>query len=236
MKKTVTLFILTAMIACSGGGKTEKRIETIDTLSTDIPVVEPISNEEIEETKSVDSYAYYTKDEILSKMEKAVKAMKSPGTNSAIKETYLKLIVADIGNSQNTIEDKWGSPLKKDIEEFPDDDEPGPSKSIQSTYPMFEINLDFFPEEWLIQRIVTKTPGFGFGGLYIGVPECNKAFVEKLFSGLPDGSIRKNPKAEDQPEYWSITLYIEDNTSISLRFEEDGTISQIWYESQNYVY
>ncbi len=32
-----------------------------------------------------------------------------------------------------------------------------------------------------IIAISTKESGYGFGGIYVGLPECNKAYISKLF-------------------------------------------------------
>ncbi len=68
-------------------------------------------------------------------------------------------------------------------------------------FKQFHIVMDNFEKGiWIVSDLETSTPGFGFGGVYVGVPGCNKAYLLKTF---------KRYKPEKKEYKGEKTLYID---------------------------
>ncbi len=98
-------------------------------------------------------------------------------------------------------------------------------------YPQFDLEIKGENGVWSIERLSTSTPGFGFAGVYVGIPECNKAFIEKLFSQAE----RIHKSKLEGVEQWKISIFELAKTEVNILFNKNGTVKRVAYSSQNYV-
>lgn len=79
--------------------------------------------------------------------------------------------------------------------------------------------------------IDSDSKGFGFSGIYVAVPECNKDYIDRLFAHIhPDNIIREKFDGED---YYYISLNSQElgMYGITIYFDEKDLVKEV----QHYV-
>ncbi len=178
---------------------------------------------------TIDIYKYFSKEQIRENMDIALQIMKE----EPIKEywryqiLYEKILKHDnFTISLSKFEDKWG---KADSIRTSRDKE----KKILY-YPNFTLTakeLNGEDNACLVYSLETDTPGFGFGGLYVGVPECNKNFVNNLFKSIGKYKFINRAGYEE----WIISLEMRSLTILKIVFNHDNTVKYLHYSSTNSV-
>ncbi len=154
------------------------------------------------------------------------------GDEFYIPRYYLKLLAEEnFAVSPKQIEAKWGKPKKKKKEDVTNDltDEMQPLYTY--SYPQFDLQIEKFDTEWLVWSLSTSTKGFGFAGVYVGVPECNKEFITKLFTE----AIHTEKNIKNGIESWYITLEDANHTDVIITFDENEIVQKVLYGSGIYI-
>lgn len=137
---------------------------------------------------------------------------------------------------------KWGKPLFECKITYPKDyyyyTTCGITHSSFATYEPFEaswVHFEYNPEyqpEPSLTTFSTDRAGFGFGGLYVGVPECNKgAVLEYLGKWFGSECFSLYDKGEDLDEMLIVKLSHELPIEMTITFSEDGLVSSITYDT-----
>lgn len=99
--------------------------------------------------------------------------------------------------------------------------------AFSASWFVFRQSEEYSPEPNLV-RFMTERKGFGFGGIYVGVPECNKETVMNyLKRWLPEDRMTLNPKNDDFDENLWVSFSEEVPTSMTISFSEDGLVKWI---------
>ncbi len=242
--KKISILIAIALMAIiyscgnSGQGSNEQNTDSLATAeqvdNKQAQSEEQPSTTEQAETKIPDAelYKYFSKEEMSKKMQNALKTFENMKESFYAPELYIKLLKADgFVLSPKTIEGKWGKPEKQDNKTY---DSPVKSgKKVHSynyEYPYFTIEMNDVTSKWLPTNLTTNTPGFGFAGVYVCVPECNKDFIEKLFAKV---NIQKD--TENGVEKWTISLDDSSVADLTLEFNKSGTVKSMNYFATHYI-
>ncbi len=223
----------------SGQGSNEQNADSLVTVEQSKTEEQPSTTEQTD-VKILDAelYKYFSKDEISKNMQHALTVLQSAKVDendplmSEFAEKFAELLKKDGWVlSPKQVVSKWGKPQKEEQNTYDKPfDEKGKVHEYSYVYPHFELsNSDW--GEWRPGNLATSTPGFGFAGVYVGVPECNKAFLEKLFAKAEN--IEKSK--EEGVEKWNIVIFGPAMTELTLHFYENRTVKSIKYFSRNYV-
>ncbi len=181
------------------------------------------------EAEKAELYKYFSEEEIRSKMDSAMQYFSQ-------EDAYFDELLKKDGfvESPEELEKKWGKAKDKKVDKSKLDLGGGDVyERITATtkFNEFEITADNFDNMgWNISSIKTETRGFGFGGIYVGVPECNKEYLLKLFKKF-------NPEETevDGEKYLYISLSQEVARDINIELDNNGLVKSISYEAQTYV-
>ncbi len=244
---------LMAIIYSCGGSWQGSNEQNADSLATAEQVdnqqaqneEQPSTSEQAAPISEADLYKYFSKEEISEKMKYALKTLDSAEFDESeeIYETnidmYYKSLLRHNGFfnvSPEEAEKKWGKPTKQEKSKNDSGNE-----IVIYKYPHFTASFIMkgdwvddgdgkvsFKENlsWVMESLSTSTPGFGFAGIYVGIPECNKAYIEKL---LAKGKINLNKGKENGVEKWSIDMGAEDSIELTIIFTPSGTVKQVSY-------
>ncbi len=178
-------------------------------------------------------YKYFSKEEISAKMQHALSVLEKAekNDNDPFKSNILALYKDFIGEegwnvSPDALEEKWGKPTTKTEDSYVYPASESTVHSYEYTYPHFHVTINDM-NEWQAEKISTNTAGFGFAGVYVGIAECNKTFIEKLFAQAP--AIEKNS------DEWIITIYEPTGTKINISFNQDETVKEVSYNFGHYI-
>lgn len=130
---------------------------------------------------------------------------------------------------------KWGEPLSKCLIPY-NDEAYNPcdmSHTIIYTYDAFQITWEYFrnledqPLETVVSTIESSTPGFGLGGMYVGLPDQKaNEIAQYLAKWLPSSCIYR----DGSERTLSIMTDVEnDHSGITITFDKDDVISSISY-------
>ncbi len=172
------------------------------------------------EQEDAELYKYFSKAEIKAKMDTALKG-----------QYFSELLKKDgFAVSPKELEEKWGKAKEKKIDKSKLDLGGDIYDRVTATikFNEFEITTEQFDDgPWTIQSLTTETRGFGFGGIYVGVPECNDVYLLKLFKKF-------NPE-ESEDNYLYISLSQEVANYINIKLDNNGLVESIHYFAQTYV-
>ncbi len=248
--KKISILVVIALMAivysCGNSGQGSKEQKT-DSLATAKQVdnkqaqkgeQQSTTEQAAAKISDADLYKYFSKEEISKNMQNAVTILQSAKVDkddpfmSEFPEKFAKLLKKDGWVlSPKQVVAKWGKPQKEEQETF--DNPFGEKEKVHQysyVYPHFEFsNSDW--SNWRPGSLSTSTPGFGFAGVYVGIPECNKEFIEKLFAKAENIEKIK----EDGVEQWSIVIFGPAMTELTLQFNDNGTVKSMKYFSRNYV-
>ncbi len=171
-----------------------------------------------EEEKAV-VYKYFSEEEIKKGMEdaKRILCVADESIGSANIINYDDLFEKEgFALSPDELEKKWGKAKSREIETSELDIEEVKITSATMEFDQFKIDLlDGGPYGWGILSFETATRGFGFGGVYVGVPECNKAYLLQLFEKFEvsenQGNNRLNITLNGNEYYRGISIELDEN-------------------------
>ncbi len=237
MKKLHTLLLVAfvAIISSCGGSGQGSDEQNADSLATTEQVQteeEAVSEQTEVQVSEADLYKYFSKEEISEKMKYALKTLDSAYleeyedyTDTDIDYYYVSLLKHDGFWSVSPEEavKKWGKPTKQEKEESEYYDS---KERVTYDYSHFTTSFIMEGEEWIMESLSTSTPGFGFAGIYVGIPECNKAYIEKLLA--KGGSLLEKFK-ENGVEKWRIDMGSLSSIELTIIFTPSGTVKQVSY-------
>ncbi len=240
--KNLSIFLTIALMAiiysCGNNEKGSNEQKT-DSLATETAKqTQKQAQPSMTEAEKAELYKYFSKEEISKNMQHAMTVFDTAKINkddpymSDFPYLYSKLLEEDGWVLEpKQIVAKWGKPTKeeKNTYEHPLTTEEQVHK-YSYVYPHFELSTSDL-SSWQPESLSTSTPGFGFVGVYVGIPECNKAFIEKLFA--KSAGIEKNEV--EGVERWNIFIFGPTMTELTLEFNTDGTVKSMSYFSTNYV-
>ncbi len=191
------------------------------------------SNEQTstEKQEKDELYKYFSKEEIQKDMDNAMNILttvyESKGDVNIL--AYEDLLTKEgLAVSPTELEKKWGkaNSRKEEIEKYEVDvDDIYELKFAEMEFNQFKITLlDGGDYGWGITSFETSTPGFGFGGIYVGIPECNKEYLLKLFK-----EFEVKEENYDGNRYLSITLAHEFYRGLAIYLDENDLIKSISY-------
>ncbi len=175
-------------------------------------------------------YKYFSKEEIQKDMDNAMNILTTvdEGMRDSNILAYEDLFTKEgFAVSPKELEKKWGKAnsqkdetikmkLKEGIYEL---------KYSELEFKQFKIVLtDNDDYGWGINSFETSTPGFGIGGIYVGIPECNKEYLLKLFEKF---EVREN--SYEGNEYLLITLTDEFDRGLKIDLDENNLVKSISY-------
>ena len=200
--------------------------------------------------KTATLYAHFSRQTILQNMADATKKMNTQPTTSdddgykfALLMAYGEIVDKDINHILGRESDDWnydlndfirkfGQPLKMTLTNS-DTLDNRTSDWHTVDFPLFTIETwaDYYPinkkAEHEFIGIATSTPGYGFGGIYVGIPECNKEYIGKLFALVPQNNINKDTEKNS----WGIILYGGEGSynDIGITFDENDLVKSVSY-------
>lgn len=153
---------------------------------------------------------------------------------------YYEALLAELKEfvtPQVTME-KWGSPAFESMLPYSEDDYYyqgcGVIHSLFYTYDAFSASWfvykenEDFDQEPFLSEFKTNRKGFGFGSIYVGVPECNKVTVMSyLKRWFTEDKLNLYPKEDYADEWLSVSLGGELPVEMIICFSEDGLVSSI---------
>ncbi len=236
MKKLSILaaIALMAIIYSCGNGGNRSNEQNTDSVAT----ARQANNEQSQkgeqpsmtEQKKVELYKYFSKEEIGKKMQHALSILEKAKKDeddpffSDFLPLYKDLLKEDGWNiSPDALEAKWSKPITKKEDSFIYEADNSKVHVYEYTYSNFNLTL----HDLEVNKLSTSTVGFGFAGVYVGIPECNKAFIEKLFAKAP--AIDKNNNE------WNISISLPTQTNLNITFNPDETVKTVAYSFGNYA-
>ncbi len=181
-------------------------------------------------THSLLEYNYLTKKEIKAKMQRAVKLLHDKDNKLSCFSKYQLLLREDnFAKSLQAIKKKWGNPTEEST-----NSEYISGKNYDTfscLYPQFYVSNIYDSNNYLVNYLETRTVSFGFAGVYIGVPECDKTYVEKLF---------KNVAFISKHEFygkslWSISIQKSTRTFLYIEFDDKNMATKLTFEANSPV-
>ncbi len=240
----VAIALMAVIYSCGNSGQGSNK-QNADSTVTDKQAQneeQPSTSEQAAPISDADLYKYFSKEEISKRMQHALTVLEQ----SKVYEDNLTdfsplykdslLAVEGFASSPKQVEKKWGKPIKKEKDEYPSEySEDEVNVEYKYEYPHFKLTLENLGGsiEWIVASLSTDTPGYGFAGVYVGIPECNKAFIEKLFAKAED--ISKVEDEETGLEKWNIAIFSLAMTELTVIFNDDGTVKKVSYFSANGV-
>ncbi len=232
MKKLniVLAIALMATICSCGNSEQGSDEQNADSLATaeQTQTEEATSEQSEAQASEVNLYKYFSQEEMQSEMDKAVKLFSKNPSN------FGKLFVEEgFALSPDALEKKWGKAKKREV--VTPEPEPGEEEVYSTPYANLEfeqfiVSLDNYGKNWEISFFKTSTKGFGFAGVFVGVPECNKEYILKLFSKCEVSEEKGN-----SGEYLTVTLQKDPNIHISITLDDNGIVQSISYEAHTYA-
>ena len=211
--------------------------------------------------KRNDPYLFMTRKWILESMDKAVEKMNNTKTDNLIRP-YNEILDDDFNDflfrgleERDPFERlirRYGEPIKveteKDEVDFDDDGKEiwiREFKTLHFTYFTLKTFQQYLKDEGgdseygdLIY-VETSTPGFGFGGIYVGIPECNKQYVEKLFSKVdPENISYENYSDSGKPYENSIAVGFQIEwflTDMIIEFDDNDIVQKVIYRLAGFI-
>ncbi len=234
MKKISILVViaLMAIIYSCGNSEQGSKEQKTDSLATakqvDNKQAKKGEQQSTTEKEKAELYKYFSKAEIKAKMDTAMKYLN--GETSFFSELLKK---DGFTVSPEELEKKWGKAKDKLIEKSKLDlgGDIYDRTTATITFNEFQITTERFDGDyWAISSLTTETRGFGFGGIYVGVPECNKAYLLKLFKKF-------KPKEDEYngAKHIYVSLSQEVANELSIKLDNNGLIESISYFAQTYV-
>ena len=204
--------------------------------------------------KRDDPYVFMNRKRILERMDKAVEKMNNTKTDNLIRP-YSDIIDDDFNdflslgleerNPFDRLIRRYGEPIKveteKDEVDFDDDGKEiwiREFKTVDFTYFTFETFQQYLKDEGKYTEYgdliyaETSTPGLGFGGIYVGVPECNKEYVKKLFSKLDPEQIVYDSEDNSIAVGFQIEHFLTDMTVV---FDENDVVQKVIYRLAGFL-
>ncbi len=182
--KILTLALIAMLYSCgnSGNGSNEQKTDSLVTTKTVQTSKQQLPK--LTEAEKAVVYKYFSEAEMKENLSNAEKYFSENDY-----PYYADLLEREGFTSSDKLEKKWGSAEEKNKENIVLDYGDGlvfNKMVLTMQFNQFNIILencmDGFPDDsWIVSELETETPGFGFGGVYVGVPECNKAYLLKLF-------------------------------------------------------
>ncbi len=180
-------------------------------------------------------YKYFTKEEIKEKMRRAKellakKTKTSYDTVAFISKYQLLLKEDNFALPVNKLEEVWGKPINVTMEkEYISDNN---YDSFSCLYPGFYLSNTYIKDSLSVKYITTDAVGFGFAGVYVGIPQCNKNYIKKLFNKAEYiGKHKFNKRI-----MWSITLEASTRTYLYIVFDKKGVVKKLTFEARSPVY
>ncbi len=245
--KKISIFITIALMAiiysCGNGenGSTEQNTDSLATETAEQVDDEEVQNEQTQNQNQPSNpkqtkgglYKYFSKEEISENMQFALKTLDSAhiDRNSELDDTDIQIYYISLlkheglwDMSPEKAKEIWGNPIqqRKVKNEYHND-----SFIIFYYYPHFTVSFMIYGNQWTVRNLVTDTQGFGFCGVFVGIPECNKAYIQKL---LAKGETRLYKDKESEFEKWSIDMGNLDSGCLEITFSPSGIVKQVSYE------
>lgn len=229
----ITVMALLNMMYSCGDNTNKSKQDNSDSTKADS------KNEQVKaesEIPDAELYKHFSKEEIRKRMQHTFEVLDSNQVydgRTDIYFSYYELLKEDgFALTPKEIEAKWGKPLKKEKDNFPNPLTDEMQISYSYDYPRFILDIEQVGKDWRIGELSTNTVGFGFAGVYVGIPECNKSFIKKLFAKAESISEMKNNQGD---EYWQIFLYSANYTFLGVTFDENGIVKEVSYFSGIYT-
>ncbi len=233
MKKlniVLTIGLMAVIYSC-GNGEEESNEQNADSLATaeQIQAAEEVSMTEEEKTEL---YKYFSKEEMKSEMDKAKNILcgidKETGSTNVV--SYDDLLKEEgFSVSPTQLEKKWGEAQNKEIKTDRLDYGDGlvyDKKSATMEFPFFDVILVGCGKDcWTIETLKTETKGFGFGGVYVGVPECNKTYLLQLFKNF-----EVQESQNDGNTMLDVTLHSEFYRGLYILLDQNNLVKSVKYE------
>ncbi len=231
--KKISIFLTIALVAIiysCGNGKQGSNEQKADSLATEnTKQVQNQAQPSMTEQEKAELYKYFSEEEIKNKLDSAMQYFSQ-------EEAYFGELLKKDGFavSPKELEKRWGKAIDKKSDKSKLDLGGGDIYdriTATTKFNEFEIKADNFNKMgWNIGTIKTETRGFGFAGIYVGVPECNKEYLLKLF---------KKFKPEEREEDGEKSLYINVGRDVVgnlyIKLDNNGLVKSVFYEAQTYV-
>lgn len=211
--------------------------------------------EEISEQKEKMAFTPLSHAEILKKMEHAVKVLNKAKETHVFYE-FFGLMEKDVEelvsykreseyenvNHIDEFIDHFGEPHETKIHRYSTDWGDGNisfRERAEYIYPFCTLyawddyyTVDEHCKYGSLVGIKSSEPGFGFGGIYPGVPECNKEYIKKLFAKI----ISEYREEEQQDEYGDTFRFIildyeieASYQSLTLKLNDNDVVTEVDY-------
>ncbi len=236
IKTLIPIVVLAILYSCGNNKNTNGQ----KTDSLEVAKIEQVNKEKLANTSSkVDLYKYFSKEEMQKEMDKSMSVFHNVDLHKKSDfvrmSAYEKLFKEEgFGISPDELEKKWGKAKKREVvipekEEGEDDVYSTPYAILE--FEPFIINLDSYEKNtWLISFFKTETVGFGFAGVFVGVPKCNKEYLLKLFEKM-NAETRK----DGEEEWLYIVLQKDPNIHLSINLDKNKIVKSVAYEAQTYA-
>ncbi len=232
MKKlSILLAIALAEIiySCGNGGQgsNEQKVDSLVTTKQAQKQAQPSTTEQ----EQTELYKYFSKEEIKKGMDNAKNILttldKETGSVNILAYTDELFTKEGFAISPKELEKKWGkaNSQEEEIVKHEVDEDIYKLKFANLEFNQFKIVLlDGGDYGWGITSFETSTPGFGIGGIYVGISECNKEYLLKLFEKF---EVEQNNY--DGNRFLSITLSSEFYSGLSIYLDENNLVKSISY-------
>ncbi len=229
LKIFVTIAIAAVLYSCGNNESKTKQDCSNDSLKQTKSNCQGADDKKVKcDVKKCETACALSKDEIKQGMDNAVKYFQK-------RNSYFSVLLEEEGfTSPKAVEKKWGKAKSKDEKNLELDYGDGLvfNKLVTTMeYDYFNLVMENcnekFPEDaWGIAKLESKTSGFGFGGIYVGVPECNKEYLSKLFKPT-----KVEEKTDNGVKHLSIVLPTEGYREIDIVLDENGLVKSVKYEA-----
>ncbi len=234
----MVMAVLAIMYSCGNGGNGSKEMNA-DSLKT---TTEQVGNNQVPkqdqtsmtEQEKAELYKYFSKEEIQKGMDNAKNILcvvdKEIGSVNIL--AYDELLKKEgFAISPKKLEKKWGKAKSKDINKSKQEVDGVLYETTVATmvFPHFELLVvDCGTDCWTIRSLKTETPGFGFGGVYVGIPECNKTYLLKLFEKFEVTENEFNGN-----KVLSIILSNDFYRGLSITFDKNELVKSVSYTASS---
>ncbi len=230
--------ILAIMYSCGNGGNASKELNA-DSLTT---TNEQLGNNQAQkqekasmtEQEKAELYKYFSKEEIQKGMDNAknILCVVDEEIGSVDILAYDELLKKEgFAMSPAELENKWGKAKSEEINKSKEevDGELYETTSAYMVFPHFELLVaDCGKDCWRISSLSTETSGFGFGGIYVGIPECNKTYLLKLFEKF---EVKENEFNGNK--VLSITLNSDFYRGLSITLDKNELVKSLSYSASS---
>ncbi len=178
-------------------------------------------------------YRYFSKEEIQEKISRATEVLTKHCSDDTVSymSKYQKLLEEDnFAVPLQKIKEVWGTPINvtKEQESISGNN----YDAFSCLYHQFYLSNITMKDNFVVNYISTNVAGFGFAGVYVGIPECNKNYIKTLFKKAEFIGKHKFNKQT----LWAVTIEASTRSYLYIEFDKKNVVKKITFEARSPVY